>query len=130
MDIAELLTKFVDPLVIKTLPLTQRLIAAFFITIMGMGITFLALIILQIIIGAITKFSSHKEAVVKDSGLHGQKKGNDAELNEEEVAAITTALALQLGTSVDKIVIRNIEKTKGGSSWQKAGLRDQLNDTL
>jgi uncharacterized membrane protein YqgA involved in biofilm formation len=58
MDTIELLAKFGDPDVIKTLSLMDRMIAGLITTFLGMGITFIALVVLQFMIVIMAKFSS------------------------------------------------------------------------
>ena len=135
MDTIELLSKFADPEVMKTLSLSERLFAGLITTLLGMGITFVSLVILQVVMSLTAKIAAPKlpqkqrapqrEKVDETSG---QKPLAD---EEEIVAAITTALALQLKTSVSNIVIRNIEKIGDDSSaWHKAGIAEHMNNSL
>lgn len=135
MDTVELLSKFADPEVMKTLPVMERMIAGLITTALGMGITFVSLIVLQFVIGLMAKLTSTtvekaeeapasvvKEEVVETVGIVK---------DEELVAAITTALAIQLKTSVSNIVIRNIEKVEESSTaWHKAGIAEHMNNSL
>ena len=50
MVITELLSRFADPEIIHTLSLTDKLIAGLVATTLGMGITFVALVLLQMVI--------------------------------------------------------------------------------
>lgn len=136
MDTVELLTKFADPEAMKALTTAQRVVAGLITTVLGMGITFISLIVLQVIIGIMAKFTSEK-AVQKQEvkpRLTGRGKvpaADNLTQDEEVVAAITTALALQLKTSVSNIIIRNIEKVEASSSaWHKAGLAEHMNNSL
>jgi hypothetical protein len=65
-------------------------------------------------------------------GSLSQSGGDDDVCGDEEiVAAVTAAIALQLKTSVSNIVIRNIEKIEAPSSaWHKAGIAEQMNNSL
>ncbi len=136
MDTIELLAKFADPEVMKTLSLGDRLFAGLITTILGMGITFISLVILQIVIGLTAKFAAPKP-VAKEAPLPEESQAVPEveaanEMNDEElVAAITTALALQLKTSVSNIVIRNIERVdESTSAWQRAGITEQIHNSL
>lgn len=136
MDTVELLTKFADPEAMKALTTAQRVIAGLITTALGMGITFISLIILQFIIGIMAKLTAEK-AVKKQQAkplVTTEEKIPAAEnllQDEEIVAAITTALALQLKTSVSNIIIRNIEKVEASSTaWHKAGLAEHMNNSL
>jgi sodium pump decarboxylase gamma subunit len=136
MDTVELLTKFADPEAMKALTTTQRVVAGLITTALGMGITFISLIILQFIISIMAKLTAEKAAKkqqVKPLVAAGAKVSAAENLprDEEIVVAITTALALQLKTSVSNIVIRNIEKVEASSTaWHKAGLAENMNNSL
>ncbi len=136
MDTVELLAKFADPEVIQTLAITDRLMAGLITTILGMGITFVALVVLQFVIGLMAKFSQVKTEPARvqepeKSPVTAAVPKSANEKDEELVAAITTAIAMQLRTSVSNIVIRNIEKIEESSStWQKAGITEHMNNTV
>ncbi len=136
MDTVELLAKFADPEMIKSLSMMDRLMAGLMTTILGMGITFIALVVLQFVIGLMAKLSTEKQVadpVIETQGVITAEPSNTASSDEDEelVAAITTAIAVQLGTSVSKIAVRNIEKIEESSStWQKAGIAEHMNNSL
>ena len=138
MDTVELLSKFADPEVMKNLPIMERMIAGLITTVLGMGITFISLIVLQFAIGLMARFTSVKGAKAEKVGTPAVVKGATAtvhkekgEKDEEIVAAITTALAIQLNTSVSNIVIRNIEKVdESSTAWHKAGIAEHMNNSL
>ncbi len=138
MDTVELLAKFADPEVIKTLSMMDRLMAGLITTILGMGITFIALVVLQFVISLMEKISQDKPVVIEaaepqESGAiePAETSARQKESDEELVAAITTAIAMQLKTSVSNIVIRNIEKIEESTStWQKAGIAEHMNNSL
>ncbi len=135
METIELLAKFADPEVMKTLSLTERLMAGLITTLLGMGITFLSLVILQFVVTLMARFTAGKrtkmvvEAPVKPTVRQAPQA--DSAGDEEIVAALATALALQLNTSVSNIVIRNIEKIETSSSaWHRAGIAEQMHNSL
>lgn len=137
MDTVELLAKFADPEVMKTLSTMERLMAGLITTALGMGITFVALVVLQFVMGIMAKFSVEKNVVVKgsvpDEGVGGAKSSPKevSDADEEVVAAIVTAIAAQLKTSVSNIVIRNIQRVdQSSNTWQKAGITEHMNNTL
>ena len=135
MDTVELLSKFADPEVMKNLPIMERMIAGLITTVLGMGITFISLIVLQFAIGLMARFTSVKVAKAEKEGTPAVIEGATATIDkgkdEEIVAAITTALAIQLKTSVSNIVIRNIEKVEESSTaWHKAGITEHMNNSL
>ncbi|TKB09112.1 OadG family protein [Desulforhopalus sp. IMCC35007] len=137
MTTTELLAVFANPETMKALSISDKLSAGLVTTVLGMGITFAALIILMVIISWMNKLlgksmavSAKKvapapvEAVVP---VAAQTRENDNEL----VAAITTALAVSLQTSTSNIVIRNIEKVEHGTPrWNRAGIIEQMNSRL
>lgn len=135
MDTFELLQKFADPEVMKALSLSDRLFAGLITTLLGMGITFISLVILQIVIQLTARLAAPKpekkvSADVEEVALDNSAS-NSLSHEEEIVAAITTALAVQLKTSVSNIVIRNIEKVgEPSSSWHKAGVAEHMNNSL
>jgi len=136
METIELLRRFADPEVMKTLTLMQRMTAGLITTVLGMGITFVSLVVLQLVIGVMARLTSTKP--VKTADLQPQADagaaadtGKDSLNDEEIVAAITTALALQLKTSVSNIVIRNIERVEDPAPvWQRAGIAEHMNNSL
>jgi glutaconyl-CoA/methylmalonyl-CoA decarboxylase subunit delta len=135
MDTIELLQKFADPEVMKALSLSDRLFAGLITTLLGMGITFISLVILQIVIQLTARLAAakpEKKVSVEAEKAYSDNSAKKQMLQEEEiVAAIATALAVQLKTSVSNIVIRNIEKVgEPSSSWHKAGLAEQMNNSL
>lgn len=137
MDVMTLMSQFADPETLKSLSLTQKLTASLITTFLGMGITFVSLIILQIVIGLLARFSGVK-AVAKQTETFpesaampaGATEEKDQRLQDEElVAAITVALSLQLGTGVGNIVIRNIRKIEDHSpTWSRVGLAELMNN--
>lgn len=138
MDTIELLAKFSDPELIKTLSTGNRLFAGLITTALGMGITFVSLVVLQFVMAIMAKFTAPASSAALQMGAvkaaaesAGEHEEADALVNDEElVAAITTALALQLKTSVGNIVIRNIEKVEDTSSaWHRAGIAEQMNNS-
>ncbi|WP_163339006.1 OadG family protein [Desulfopila sp. IMCC35008] len=132
MDTVELLAKFSDPEVIGTLSLTQRLLAGLITTILGMGITFLALVILQIVTSLFEKLAPTHTAALQPSPAPAPAPAQEPDQKQQEeelIAAITVALATQLQTTTSKIVIRNIRKLEDHSpTWNRVGLAEQMNN--
>lgn len=135
MDTVELLSKFADPEVMKTLPMMERMIAGLITTVLGMGITFVSLIVLQFSMVLMARLTSAKVGSVEKELAPAVTEGTTAAVgtvkDEEIVAAISTALAMQLKTSVSNIVIRNIEKVEESSTaWHKAGIAEHMNNSV
>ena len=139
MTVTELLTRFADPDVMQTLTISDKLMAGLVTTILGMGITFIALILLQFIISWMDKILNNgKEAQTNSATAKGTatKQPKDTQKSQyrddkELVAVIATAIAMKMKTSVDNIVIKNIEKLDDRSpAWNRAGIIEQMNSRL
>jgi glutaconyl-CoA/methylmalonyl-CoA decarboxylase subunit delta len=136
MDSVELLVKFADPDVMKTLSISERFIAGLITTVLGMGITFFSLVVLQFVMILMAKLSGNKveevpAAVMQSEEIKNSEKEVEPMKDEELVAALSVALAMKLKTSVGNIVIRNIERVEDTTPvWSKAGLLEQLNDRV
>ncbi len=136
MTITELLAQFANPETISTLSFAHKLLAGLVTTVLGMGITFIALIILQVLIswmdrlinrGVAPKINAPGTAAAGNTTGDTQKTQDDSEL----VAVITGVIAMQLKTSVDNIVIKNIAKIEDRSPlWNRAGIIEQMNSRL
>lgn len=136
MTVTELLAGFADPDVILTLSTSDKLLAGLATTILGMGITFTALIILQFIISWMEKIlnndSRNKPAEVKAAApvtTEPPETKEEPYLDDNElVAVIASAIAMKMKTSVANIVIKNIEKLDDRSpAWNRAGITEQMN---
>ena len=131
MTTTELLKQFADPNVIQSLSITDKLLAGLVTTLMGMGITFIALIILQIIISLMDRLLN-RTATTATASVAAPETTPAAPAvlqdDQELVAVLTTAIAMKMKTSVDNIVIRNIEKVEDRSpAWNRAGIIEQMN---
>lgn len=142
MGISELLVQLANPETIKTLSFTEKMAGGLIVTFLGMGITFLALILLQVIIDLLARIMVKlerpaEEAVVTallentamETALEDGVKENGDE--EEIVAVITAAVAMQMQTAAENVVIRNIRKIEAPApQWRIAGILDQMNTRL
>ncbi len=132
MNITELLSQFSDPEIIHTLSVADKLTAGLVATVLGMGITFTALIILQFVIVLMDKLSKQprKPGTEKSQTSKSTKSSSepDSSTNDELIAVISTVIASQLKKPVNNIVIRNIEKIDDPSPvWNRAGVIEQMN---
>lgn len=132
MVITELLFRFADPEIIHTLSLTDKLIAGLVATTLGMGITFIALILLQMVIVLMDKLM-HRSAATPNVEPDPVKSTVPVPepippINTELIAVVSTVIAQQLQKPVDNIVIKNIERISTPSpAWSKAGIIQQMN---
>ncbi len=137
MTTTELLAQFADPNVIQSLSTLDKLTAGLITTLLGMGITFLALIILQFIISWMDRLVNRTSAIPEKPATPAATPQPTVEQaatlqdDNELVAAITAAIAMKMKTSVGNIVIRNIEKIEDRSpAWNRAGIIEQMNSRL
>ncbi len=136
MNVSELLAKFSDPHIIKSLSITEKMSAGFVTVILGMGITFFALILLQFIITWMNTLLNSKAdkspaSVPRPSGTVTENEIQSADDDTELIAVISSVIAMKTATSVDNIIIRNIEKVeKSTSPWSLAGITDLMNSRL
>ena len=135
MAITELLTQFADPEVIHTLSVADKLIAGLVATILGMGITFTALILLQFVIVLMDKLI--KQPAKPDTEKTQTVKSTQTDTkpvsftDNELIAVLSSVIALQLKKPVNNIVIKNIEKINTPSpAWNRAGIIEQMNSRL
>ena len=137
MTTTELLATFANGELIKSLSIGDKFSASLITTVLGMGITFSALIILLIIMTWMNKIlnpSSSARPVTQPAKknqttpiLPVEKQVDDNEI----VAAITTVIAMTLKTSASNIVIKNIEKVDDQApQWNRAGIIEQMNSRL
>lgn len=128
----DLLTAFADPEKIKELTTTHRLWAGLITTILGMGITFVILIILQFVIGLFEKLPDpeKKPTPALKPPAPGAGKTDEkpvAQTDAELVPVIAASVAMMLETAASNIVIRDIRKVDDTSpSWRRAGIAEQM----
>jgi len=140
MDIMQILETFKNPETIHSLSMSDKLMASLVVTILGMGITFVALVLLW---GCISLMSSVlvKSADKKASNAVTDKKQApvaaaasapvstvDETEDEELIAVIAAAVAASLNTSIHNIIVKNIVQVNDSTpSWGKAGRVEQMN---
>jgi sodium pump decarboxylase gamma subunit len=135
MIVTELLARFADPDVMQSLSISDKLTAGLITTILGMGITFSALIILQFIIAWMDRILNRKETVPAEpipiGPIAEQQPADRVESRRDDnelVAVIAAVIAMKMKTSVDNIVIKNIVKLDDRSpAWNRAGIIEQMN---
>jgi sodium pump decarboxylase gamma subunit len=138
MTVTELLAIFANPDVMQTLSTSDKLLAGLITTILGMGITFTALIALQFIIAGMNKLLNHSTApqpqaqvTTPEASSLLKAKTEPYQDDNELVAVIASVIAMKMKTSVENIVIKNIEKLDDQSpAWNRAGIIEQMNSRL
>jgi len=133
----DLLTAFADPEKLKEFTATQRLWAGLITTILGMGITFVVLIVLQFVIGFLEKLSGseRKPTPALEPAPAPTARKTDArpaaQSDDEFVPVIAASVAMMLGTSTGNIVIRDIRKVEDTSpTWRRVGIVEQMQDRV
>lgn len=115
---------------IDAMTLGEKVLGSIVVTILGIGIVFVALIILFLTIVAMQKVLGRLEpkrgVELKPIDINEEEK--DGKLEDTElVAVITAAIAASLNTFTHNIVVRNITRTQDSApAWAKAGRRDQI----
>lgn len=132
-----ILERFADPNLLAQMTASEKLTAALITTVLGMGITFMALIILWgliIVMGKVLNPAKKKEAIAVVQQPEPAKASTPAEETAEEgvsgevVAVIAAAIAASLNTSIHNIVVRNIVRVPDASpAWNNAGRQEQMN---
>ena len=134
MSVVELLAVFADPVRLQELTLSQKMLASLITTLLGMGITFLSLVILQLAIMVMARFSKVPQEpaganAVDETTIVPAGTLVPGETSEEVIVAITVSLAILLERSPNKLVIRNIRKIENPlPAWNKAGLAEHMHN--
>lgn len=132
MDVSTLLLQMADPQVIKNLSFLEKMAGGLVVSCLGMGITFLSLIILQFIIGQLARFAAPpgpEQLPETVAGSVAAVECADGQTTDEELAAvISAAIAMSLQPAGKEVIIRNIRRIKTPSlAWSRAGILDQMN---
>lgn len=133
-----LLERFADPTIIQSMSFGEKMMASVYVAVLGMGITFIALVILW---GAIaimsrviagfenkkTEVKVVKEQPVVDSSPVEASVQESASDEKELVAVITAAIAAITEQPANQIFVRNIRRVEGNlPAWQRAGIAKQV----
>ena len=132
MTTTELMLQFSNPETLKNLSFASRVMACLVTTGLGMGITFVALILLQFIISWMERLlAPRRPAVPTATEPTSAATVITREDDNELVAVITAVLANHLRTTSDNIVIKNIVRIEDSTPiWQRAGILEQINSRL
>lgn len=143
MNITQILEIFSDKEMIQTLSFSEKMLGVAVTVILGMGLTFLVLIVLQYLIGVLTSFMIEKpsDKNKQTNNASGDKKVTKEIVNEQDddivedsivdnteelVAAITAALTLKLGRE-NRFIVKDIVRVADNTPvWNRTGLLEQM----
>ena len=124
------------------MPLSEKLVATGYVILLGMGITFIALILIWGLTSLMSKVIQNIEKKSEISKVNGNNKGAKApeaakpavvtqveKVDDLElIAVITAAVAASMNTSVNNIHVSNIVRTSDNTpTWGKAGRSELMN---
>lgn len=135
MEHMSLLDKFANPEIMPTLTFSEKMLATFYTTVLGMLITFSALILiwgLTVLLSMVVKLIENKGKAtiveVKPEATPAVEAVVAEEEDEELIAVITAAIAASMNTSIHNIVVSNIVRVNDVTpSWGVAGRSEQMN---
>ena len=137
-----LLDRLADPNLLEQMTTSEKLNASFQATVLGMGITFAALIIIWgltvLLKNVVLSIEGKKDSGVKVVNTPQNKTRKVSEVVEEDVtddeeliAVISAAIASSMETSVGNIVVKNIVRVNDDTpTWGKVARIDQVNSRL
>lgn len=143
MNITQILEIFSDKEMIQTLSFSEKMLGVAVTVILGMGLTFLVLIVLQYLIGVLTSFMIAKpsDKNKQTNNTSEDKKVTKEIVNEQDddiiedsivdnteelVAAITAALTLKLGRE-NRFIVKDIVRVADNTPvWNRTGLLEQM----
>lgn len=128
-----LMEKFADPAMFDSLTMGEKAIGALITTCMGMGITFIVLLLLWLVMNIMSKtIAKEDKTIVKSESVNIESttlnpEQNEAlEDNEELVAVISAAISAyesSNGSVASNFVVRKITRLNG-NAWGNAGVAD------
>ena len=122
-----LMEMFADPALFESLSMGEKMLGSFITMCMGMGITFLILLLLWLIIAIMNKVmnTGGKEQVAAPPADRAAAPVASAKDDGVLIAVIAAAVATASGTSVNNLVVRKISRVTGDlPSWAVAGTAD------
>ena len=134
MNDLTLMQRFADPELIKQMSTSDKMLGSLITTLLGMGITFVVLILLWGIIVLMTKILNKpgkSDAATVAPAPAAQPKGGDTLTAIEEdtslIAVITAAIAASLQKSGQSIVVKNIRRVSDNMpAWARAAKQEQI----
>lgn len=120
-----LMEQFANPDTMQSLSMGEKLAAAGITTVMGMGITFLVLILLWGCVAVMTKFTYHPKKEEKPQASAAPAAAVPAAADDSLIAVISAAIAAYEGGSPNNLVVRKISRISGETTvWGDAGRAD------
>lgn len=127
-----LMEQFANPDMIHSMSVGDKMVGAGITTLMGMGITFIVLILLWGCIAVMTKFTyrpkkGDKAPQTTDAAAapSGAETVTAAAADDSLIAVISAAIAAYEGGSVNNFVVRRIRRISGETTaWSEAGRAD------
>jgi sodium pump decarboxylase gamma subunit len=136
MENMTLLEKFAIPDLLKKLTLGEKIFGSIQVSILGMAVTFIALILLMFLVMIMSKiihrskFNKNEEEEIIEEDLQIQDVMLDDHF-DELLAVMTAAVASLLNTSTQNFVVKNIVRVDDHLPiWSKTGINDQMNTRL
>lgn len=141
MNVTELLSNFKDPNLITSMTLSEKITASLYVTLIGMLVTFTALVILwglTVFYSRLVRNAEERKNAnqVKDVKPAPQAAAAAApvqteEEDEELIAVIAAAVAASMNTSIHNIVVRNIVRVGDQTpAWGRAGRAEQMHGNM
>lgn len=126
-----LMEQFSDPNLMGQLSMAEKLGGAGITTLMGMGVTFVILLLLWLFLAIMARIMSHKkkEEVPAAAAATPSEAAAPAAVEDDKVliAVITAAIAEAEGKSASQLVVRKINRVSGETTaWGLAGRTDCL----
>lgn len=131
-----LIERFANPDLIKAMPLGEKMLASLYVTLLGMAITFVALIILWGMIALMSrvlgtkpapKAAAPKAAPAVQAAPAPAEPAPEAEADGQLIAVISAAIAASLETSIHNIVVTGIRRTDEQTpAWGRMGRLEQM----
>jgi len=132
MEKLTILEQFADPDLIGKMEMADKLKGSLMVTLLGMGITFVVLMLLWFLIAMMTKALNRPAKVVAPAAPVAASAAPAASVapvvahdDTELVAVITAAIASATNVPVCSVVVQNIRRT-GGKSWSNINKQEQL----
>lgn len=127
-----LMEQFANPDMMHSLSISEKLAGAGITTLMGMGITFVVLLLLWGCIAVMTKFTYRPNKGVKApqttdaaAAPSGAETVTTAAADDSLIAVISAAIAAYEGGSANNFVVRKIRRISGETTaWGEAGRAD------